>query len=223
MTKKILSADKKEEFKEEMKKELSRIPAKNYEELMKFSDIIYNDLKPVGDIVYEREYNRYVEFINQAVGQTYLSSTLSRNLFIYQLVFEYTSVRVYTMRNGYRVHTDNNITITSLSSGWQSFLKKFVDDYVRSLKFSIVKAMITQFQFTILPLKSLERLRIKIGVKGFEGEYKFIFEDGSSFVLETRGIGAGGYNIQVYHYRYLINKRDYQLSDGTKTDYTHFR
>ena len=226
MTKKILSADKKEEFKDEMKKELSRIPAKNYEELMKFSDIIYNDLKPVGDIVYEREYNRYLEFINKSVGETYSSPSLSRALGIWRDVFTYTKTPVYKKnRYGRDILEYDNITIKSISyeNQWKPKLIKFIEEYVLSLKFSIVKAMITQFQYIKLPLKSLERIFIRLGIKGFEGEYKFIFEDGSSFVLETRGIGAGGYNIQVYHYRYIINMRDYQLSDGTKTDYTHFR
>jgi hypothetical protein len=226
ITKRIFSADKREGFREEMKKELSKIPQKNYNELMAFADIIYNDLKPVGDIVYEKEFNRYLEFINKSVGKTYPSPTLSRALPIWRDVFTYTETPVYKKNYyGRDERQYDNITIKSIidDNSWKSNLDEFLKDYVLSLKFSIVKAMIIQFQYIKLPLKSLERIFIRLGIKGFEGAYRFNFEDGSSFVLETRGIGAGGYNIQVYHYRYIINTSDYKLSDGTKTDYTHFR
>jgi hypothetical protein len=181
-------------------------------------------LKPIGDDVYEREYNRYVEFINQAVGETYQSPTLKRNLPIYYLIFEYTEKPIYKEKGRYKEHVYDDITITSMREGWQTSLDRFVAEYVRTLKFSIVKAMIMTFSYIKLPLKSIERINIQLGKKGFEGAYRFNFEDGSSFVLNTQGIGAGGYNIQVYHYRYITDKSDITLPDGTKTkDLSHFR
>jgi hypothetical protein len=67
-----------------------------------------------------------------------------------------------------------------------------------------------------MPIKSIEKLRIDIGKKGFEGDYRFTFENGSSFVMNFQGISAGGYNIQRFHFRYLTNFSNVKLVDGSK-------
>ena len=93
----------------------------------------------------------------------------------------------------------------------QSFLKEEVD----MLKTSIILAIINNFTGINMPIQSVERLSIKVGYKGFEGSYKFTFENGSSFVMNFQGVGAGGYNIQRYHFRFLTAFSDVKLADGS--------
>jgi len=47
--------------------------------------------------------------------------------------------------------------------------------------------------------------RVRQGSKGFEFEGKLVDDKKRDWDFHARAIGAGGYNIQEYHYRYIIN------------------
>lgn len=84
---------------------------------------------------------------------------------------------------------------------FSSIIEKVINDTIEAnknkLKKSIAKA-IKDENVTDVKEKS-----IRIGKLGFEGDFELTFENGSKRTLRTQAVGAGGYNIQSFHYRYL--------------------
>ena len=59
-----------------------------------------------------------------------------------------------------------------------------------------------------MKVKKVEEIYARFGEKGIEGQYKLFLEDGSKKIFTTHAISAGGWNIQVFHYRYLMDIED---------------
>lgn len=224
ITKDTLSGDKSVEFKETMAKELKNLPKKSYDELMQFSNQVKKELDVVGQEVYEKESKRITEQMVSSVGKRINQDQLSKMIPFWNMVSDYTDEKIYQEGwNNKKYYSHTMVSINSYDKQkFERQLKNYLDDYVEYLKWNIITAMVKTFASVTRPLKSYERIGLRIGGKGFEGEYKFIFDDGSSFILKTEGIGAGGYNIQRFHYRYLTNFIDYKLANGEKTDLGHF-
>jgi hypothetical protein len=53
--------------------------------------------------------------------------------------------------------------------------------------------------------KDIKNVEITRGTNGFEVFANLIDDQDRTWKFETKAIGAGGYNIQVWHYRYIIN------------------
>jgi hypothetical protein len=177
-------------------------------------------LKPLEELVYEQEYERYYNIIQDAIGKSILVDTLNVTLPIWiDLVdkseTEYKEVEKINYRGSRYIGKDGYIKIQTLKSDWEKNLSAWLKEYIDSLSNSIILAILDYFRNINMPIKSIEKLRINIGKKGFEGSYKFTFENGSSFVMNFQGIGAGGYNIQKYHYRYLTDFSNVKLADGS--------
>ena len=51
----------------------------------------------------------------------------------------------------------------------------------------------------------VKNINIVQGTKGFEITANLVDNQGRTWNFDTKAIGAGGYNIQSWHYRYLIN------------------
>jgi hypothetical protein len=203
-------------YEEELGKLLSNIPILSYEKLKQLIEQIKVDLKPLEELVYEQEYARYSEIIKENIGTTKKVDSFKALAPMWDDVYitesEYKSEPTRYVNYTESIHY---IKINSLKSDWEKKLSEFVKEEVSELKISIILAIMRNFQNINIPIKSIERLKIDIGKKGFEGSYKFTFENGSSFVMNFQGIGAGGYNIQKYHYRYLTDFSNVKLADGS--------
>ena len=208
-------------YEEELGKLLSKIPLLSYDKLKQLIEQIKIDLKPLEELIFEQEYTRYSKLIQENIGKTKKEDSLSVSLPMWYDVFvteseykeEQSSSRGW--RGNYK-ESVHYLKMKSLKSDWINKLSLFVTEEVEKLRISIILAIMRNFQSINLPIQSIQQLSIELGLKGFEGSYKFNFENGSSFVMNFQGIGAGGYNIQSYHFRYLTKFSDVILADGSK-------
>jgi hypothetical protein len=206
-------------YESELGKLLSNVPLLSYNKLKELIEQIKVDLIPLEEEVYEKEYARYSTLINEKIGQTILPSALMVNIPMWEDIFnseaEYKEVQKTDWRGNIRTEKERYAKINSLKSDWEKKLSAWLKEEVDMLKTSIILAIINNFTGINMPIQSVERLSIKVGYKGFEGSYKFTFENGSSFVMNFQGVGAGGYNIQRYHFRFLTAFSDVKLADGS--------
>jgi hypothetical protein len=208
-------------YEEELGKLLSNIPKLSYDKLKQLIEQIKIDLKPLEELIFEQEYTRYSKLIQENIGKTKKEDSLSVSLPMWYDVFvtesEYKEEQ--SSSRGWRGNYTESVRylkIKSLKSDWINKLSLFVTEEVEKLRISIILAIMRNFQSINLPIQSIQQISIELGLKGFEGSYKFTFENGSSFVMNFQGIGAGGYNIQSYHFRYLTKFSDVKLADGSK-------
>jgi len=206
-------------YESELGKLLSNVPLLSANKLQELIEQIKVDLIPLEKEVYEKEYARYSTLINEKIGQTILVTTLMVNVPMWDDIFnsqaEYKEVQKSDWRGNMQTERVRYEKINSLKSDWENKLSAWLKEEVDSLKSSIILAIIINFTSINMPIQSVERLKIKVGYKGFEGSYKFTFENGSSFIMNFQGIGAGGYNIQRYHFRFLTTFSDVILADGS--------
>ena len=209
-------------YETELGKLLSNIPILSFEKLKELIEQIKVDLIPLEELVYEQEYARYTELIKENIGKTKKAQSFGVVIPIWNLVYNYESeyrrenTPYKDWKGEYITESVQYVKLNRLSSDWEKQLASYLKEYVDNLKNSIIIALMRNFQNINMPIKSIERLGIKVGKKGFEGSYKFTFENGSSFVMNFQGVGAGGYNIQAYHFRYLTNFSNVLLADGSK-------
>jgi hypothetical protein len=223
--KRVLEANLEEKVDEDIKKSLSKLPKRSLDKLIELSNQLKEDLKPLQEEIFEREYKRYEEILPRYIGKTLTASEIGGVVPFYINVYNVKNETKYetSPRTGYRTYITYS-TILGLRDNYKVFLTEHLNQYVEALAYKIIFTIMDNFKNITLPIKSVERIYIQVGYKGFEGAYKFTFENGSSFILKTQGIGAGGYNIQVYHFRYLSNIEAITLPDGTRTrDLSSFR
>ena len=209
ITKDTLKGDRTAEFREYISK--TKIPQQSREAVVEFAKKVKADLNPIMDEVYEKEFNRYETLLKESVGRTMKSKNM---VYVPNMIF---MLQVKPL-------ADSEYEILALKPDYKEDLKNIVSQEVEDLTWNIIKAMSNALVYFKIPLKSFERIFIRRGAKGFEGAYKMIFEDGSSLVVNTTGIGAGGFNIQRFHYRYITSITDMTLPNGQKTkDDSHFK
>jgi hypothetical protein len=194
----------------------------SFEKLKELIKEIKVDLIPLEELVYEQEYAGYTELIKENIGKTKKAETFGVVIPVWSLVYKYESEyrKEQTSRRNwkgeYYTESVEYVKLNGLTSDWEKQLSSYLKEYVANLKNSIIIAIMRNFQSINMPIKSIQRLTIEVGKKGFEGSYKFVFENGSSFIMNFQVIGAGGYNIQSYHFRYLTNFSDVKLADGSR-------
>jgi len=216
-------------YEEELGKLLSDIPKLSYDKLKQLIEQIKIDLKPLEEEVYAQEFERYSKIIQDNIGKTKkaddLNVLLPMWIGIYETKYEYKQEPT-TRRNWKGEFYTESVRyekINGLQFNWQDNLSRWLWEEVEKLKISIILAIMRNFQNINMPIQSIEQIEIKVGFKGFEGSYKFTFENGSSFVMNFQGIGAGGFNIQRYHFRFLTNFSDVILADGSKGGTSYYQ
>jgi ribosomal protein S18 acetylase RimI-like enzyme len=209
-------------YEAELGKLLADIPILSFQKLQELIKQIEVDLIPLEELVYEQEYARYSKLIEDNIGTTKKVESFKvvlpmwSDVYVVKTEYKKENTTQRNWKGEFYTESVQYIEINSLKSNWQNNLSVWVKEYVDSLKNSIIIAIMRNFQSINMPIQYIQRLSIEVGKKGFEGSYKFVFENGSSFIMNFQGIGAGGYNIQSYHFRYLTNFSDVKLADGSK-------
>jgi len=219
-----------------LQKLLKDVPTINIDKLQELIESIKTDFKPIEEETFLMEKTRYTKIIEILLSKDKAYETFKNKfydislsaIYIWDSIFDYDNrlfdeVKTGQYRYGFRgtqgaeiVETNYYVTGLKLKSDWESKLDKFIKAYVDTLKYKFIDAIIKNFSRVSKPISSFEKIYIEVGAKGFEGVYRFNFEDGSHFNFKAEAIPAGGYNIQAFHYRYITNFEDITLADGSK-------
>ena len=118
----------------------------------------------------------------------------------------------------------NDLTAQIIQSEKQAYLKKtgkelnttpWMEEMIRlSLVIDLMKAL----QNYILPTDKLITMNWYGGAKGIEISAD-IERDGANHHFLTEAITAGGYNIQRFHYRYIVKSKMPRVNGGLATEY----
>lgn len=227
--KKVFSVEnvKAKEMKSKFEKLLVDLPTINKEQLDKLIESLKIDFKPLEEDVFTSEKARYTKTFQELESEEKVfESRLNYVIPIWQELFTYDK-RGYDKINTGRYYRSFGskpaeeiieqkyfVTRLKLKSNWETTFDKFLKDYIDTLKYSFIDAIIKNFTRITKPITEFEKLRIRKGEKGFEGVYRFKFDDGSYFDFKAEAIRAGGYNIQVLHLRYITNFENITLADG---------
>lgn len=82
-------------------------------------------------------------------------------------------------------------------------LAKLADDYMDGLTLGLQGAILKNAE-KLQDAVSFEELYVRKGNQGLEGQFRLTFPDGSTKLLDTKSVLAGGWNVQVRHARYLV-------------------
>jgi hypothetical protein len=209
----------KAEFDEKKRKALSELPTISVEKMDALIQSILEDLKPLESEIYIKERKRILELFSKVTKLQEISVKDLAQMNLPQInIYIITTVRV--IEEDRRVK--EKFVKVELNDNWEIELNKALVEFVEALKYKIIFSIINNFDRITVPIAEIERLGIKAGNKGFEGQYKFIFENGCSFIFETQSIPAGGYNIQAFHYRFLSNFVDVKSPTGEKIPTNEF-
>lgn len=118
----------------------------------------------------------------------------------------------------------NDLTARIIESEKQAYLKNvgkelnvtpWMEEMIRlSLVIDLMKAL----QNYILPTDELVGLNWYEGPKGIEISAG-IEREGTRYLFVTEAITAGGYNIQRFHYRYIVKSKMPRVNGGLATEY----
>lgn len=109
-------------------------------------------------------------------------------------------------RQGYLEFYSQFGRVTYDKNQFDEYVNKIIDYAIESNESKLVNAIYSKLEG--LNIKSVKEIHSHIGKQGIEGTYKVELADGTTGRMKTRSIFAGGYNIQVLHYRYLIGIDD---------------
>lgn len=194
------------------------MPVINKESLSKLVLDIQEAVKPLEIEIYNREVKRYKGLCEEYSVKTekITAKELERIIPFFSSAFNYKSTPAYEKtKKGYNEWVDY-ITNISLKPNWGSVVEDEVKSYVETLKWKLIASVIKNFDRVSSPIKEIKQQYLTVGVSGFEGSYLVEFKNGGSFIFKTEAIGAGGYNIQVFHFRYISNFTDVKMPDGSK-------
>ena len=118
----------------------------------------------------------------------------------------------------------NDLTLQIIESEKQAYLKKMGKELnitpwmEKMIRLSLVIDLMKALQNYILPTDELVGLNWYGGPKGIEISAG-IEREGVRYHFLTEAITAGGYNIQRFHYRYIVKSKMPRVSGGLATEY----
>jgi hypothetical protein len=190
-----------------------KIPLANREKLKSLLLDIDNTLQPYYKELYQKEWDRVLKNISELQSEKEFSDDKLVRMIDYNEIVEPIGkfVREIDAVDRYGRPQKQPITFyTALIylSGWEAKLDAGVTRYVETLKQSLYHSILDHFRKIHNAIREWKKISLRVGTKGIQGSFLFKFENGGSFVFETEAIGAGGYNIQCYHFRYLSHFKD---------------
>lgn len=210
------------ELAEQRAKILKGLSSNNLEQMRLITERIKEKLKPIEQEVYTTEYNRIETLLSEAIGKTYYPSlddayygkstiyALSNIIPIYSLIVSVqktgkTKSELYSRGTIEKVVNVPEYKVEGFKENYAKTLSYYVSDYVRSLKVKLLGAIYNDFARITSDIKSFDFVELTRDAQGFQGLFKITFTNGAILYYKTQSIGAGGYNIQKFHYRYLTD------------------
>jgi ribosomal protein L15 len=158
--KKVFSVEnvKLKEMQEKFAKLLSDLPTINKEQLNKLIESIKIDFKPLEEEVFIREKQKYTERFEELVSKDKVyvdileyNSKIWQDLFSYEKL-GYDKIKTGTFKTNYYTKQQEEIIDEKqyaeglkLKSDWESTFDKFLKNYVDTLKYSFIDAIIKNF------------------------------------------------------------------------------
>ena len=193
---------------------IQNAPKQNKEKLLQLISQIEEDFKPIEKDVFDKERERYHTLIKNIINKGTLNQSYAQNIPEFGKIFNLGELKRIKIDQPHKY--DYEFSSVSLKQDWEKYLDAYLLVYVDSLKIKFVSAVIRNFERITLPIASFKQLKVVKKHGLFESEYRFDFINGSHFTFGVKAIGAGGYNIQVYHLRILEQFSDVYTSEGQK-------
>ena len=194
-----------------------KMPSVNRKILTELVESIKKSFEPVAKEIYKREVARYKELATDIVNQQKISPARISAIFdFYEKVFEYNIEKVEIDSDSPKREKiyETYFVGLKLKPDYVSKIEEYVEGYVERLKAEFINAILSNFDKITLPISDFTTLSLKLGAKGLQGKYAFVFNNGSRFNFKTQAIYAGGYNIQRLHLRYLSDFLNVYLENG---------
>ena len=166
------------------------------------------------------------EFSKRYEDKPYLKAEALADIEIVKGLYErYGYIRLETLRKYAPMDSKNYISMYD-TFGMGIYSDKYFSDRVEKIIVDTINANKVKLVYAInrklgnLEVASVSEKYSGIGAQGIQGTYEIKLASGKSGTMSTQSIGAGGYNIQCYHYRYLIALDAYlkEKEDACKAD-----
>lgn len=218
----------------------AELPPVNKAVLQSMIEAISAELKPLEEEIYEKELVRYMKNINELLDSDEVSEiTMRDRLSFYRRIFniqnefkkdKVVKKMIFSHDEHKNIYVDSIVKEAylsglSLKQDYKSELDSEIFAFIEVMKVQLLTTIIANFQKITKPIVEIRKIYLEWqkGKGSLAGEWKFIFNDGSSFDFKTQAIGAGGYNIQCYHFRYISDFTNIVLADGSKPEsHSHY-
>jgi hypothetical protein len=210
---------------DELNKVIEKLPMANRAVMLAMMEDIKTYLKPYEEKIFDREKARYVRVIEKLLAKEEVSEAeLSGSISFWHKILKYEKrasknvARTVTRKStGHSYDVNESITVyygPSLLPNYETELDNEIRLYIEALRLGLVTSITENFTKISKPIEKIDKLDVSLGAKGFQGEFRFHFKDGGQFDFRTQAIGAGGENIQVFHYRYITDFLRARTADG---------
>ncbi len=196
------------------------LPYANREVLKGLVQTIDTDIEPYAQQIAASETKRYKELIAEILAKPEIElEPLVTKIEFHKKIFRFNKSESRTekrMRGKYGMR-DTQVAYylgPSLLQEWEQNLATYVAEYIKKLKAKLYQNVLDNFSKITSVISSIKTVSIRRGSKGFQGTFRVTFAKGGSFDFVTEAIGAGGYNIQQFHFRYIHHFNGVTTNDG---------